>query len=301
MRILVGKVFGIGNAVMACPMIRALQYKPDVIVDILIGSTPDDVGAYQVLSHVVQHPGKIYVNAALEHDYDVAVMAIPFDGRWQNGVHFRAKEVMDGRTRPDPSTTGLVSWKDHEARYQMQNARQLGFLGIDPPCSFLEPQAYKQQIYLGMGYKKDAAGFWKQKHWGNENYAKLVKMILEKLPPPWKVVTTGDMGDMQATIGPLMRSGLGNRFDVISSSNLDDAFKVVASSIIYIGNDTGMMHVAASAGRHIISMFFLENSITKSKPLAVREDQDIVVLDGTKDRNSITPELVMTGLEVMLS
>jgi hypothetical protein len=300
-RILVGKVFGIGNAVMAVPMIKALQYKPDAVVDILIGSTPDDVGAFQVLSKVVRPPGKIYVGSALECDYDVAVMAIPFDGRWQNGAHFRATKVLDGRTRPDPSTTGLISWKDHEANYQMENARSLGFQDYDPKCSFLgHVPKDERQIYIGVGYKKDTAGFWKVKHWGNDNYAKLINLLLARLPCDWKIVTTGDMADLQLSIGPIMRAVNNSRFQQVPTTNLDDAFHVVASSRLYIGNDTGMMHVASSAGCDVLAMFFLENSIVKSRPLHVHENQECMVIDGTKDRSIVTPEYVCTGAEVIL-
>jgi len=291
---------------MAVPAIKALQWKPDTIVDILVGDTSDDVGAIQVLSKVVQGPGKLCVNSALEHDYDVAVMAIPFDGRWLNGVHFRAKEVMDGRTRPDPKTTGLVSWNDHESEYQMENARKLGYLGSTPSSRFLPftGEALPNRIYIGMGYKKDQLGFWKSKHWGNENYAALITGLLKNLPEDWKIVTTGDVGDLQLSIAPVARMVNDKRFEFKLSANLDEAFRVVASCGLYVGNDTGMMHVAASCGRNVVAMFFLENSIVKSRPLLSSQSdrplQECLVLDGTIDRAKITPQYVQTAVEVTL-
>lgn len=302
MKVLVGKCFGIGNAVMAVPMIKALQFKPNTVVDILIGNTQDDVGAFQVLSKVIKHPGKIYVNSALEGDYDVAIMAIPFDGRWKNGVHFRADQVMDGRTRPDPSTTGLSSWKDHESRYQMQNARSLGFSGVDPTCDFMPSNILKcdRDIYVGLGYKKDAAGFWKVKHWGNENYASFISKFLEK-NPDHRFVTTGDMADLKLTIGPISRWVNNRNFEFKLSANLDEAFQTVARCGTYIGNDTGMMHVASSTGSRTLGMFFLENSIVKSSPLRIRDGQLCDVIDGTGDRRaSVTPDFVANVLEEAL-
>jgi hypothetical protein len=110
-------------------------------VDVLVGSTPDDVGALEVFIDL-----KAYANC-IRHIwvdrvgfeapvYDLAIMSIPFDGRWRNGVDFQAKEVLDGRTRPDPSTTGLSSWKKHEVMYQLENAFYLGYKGPIPDCSF---------------------------------------------------------------------------------------------------------------------------------------------------------------------
>lgn len=300
MKILVGKTFGIGNAVMAVPMIKALQCKPDAIVDVLVGNTPDDVGAFQVLSKVVRPPGKIFVNSALEGDYDVAVMAIPFDGRWRNGIHFKAKTVIDGRTRPDPSTTGLVSWKEHEVRYQMKNARDLGFVGFDPSTSFMPfGKRDKDRIYVGLGYKKDTAGFWKAKHWGNDNYSRLISEILQKHPEK-KIITTGDAADMQLSVGPISRSVSDSRFEFRMSSNLDEAFRTISDCGTYVGNDTGMMHVAAACGLDVVALFFLENSIVKSSPLQVVESQNIEIVDGTKDRNVASVDNVMKIVGEML-
>ena len=184
----------------------------------------------------------------------------------------------------------------------MQNARQLGFMDIDPTCAFMSPlPKVEKKVYVGLGYKKDAVGFWKVKHWGNENYAKLIELMLKKLPSDWKVVTTGDVGDLRSSIGPISRLINDRRFEFKFSSSLDEAFQTVASSYLYVGNDTGMMHVAASAGRDVLAMFFLENSIVKSRPLTVSESQTCQVIDGTKDRSLITPERIMLGVEVALS
>lgn len=267
MKILYCKCFGIGNAVMAVPAIKALRSMGHQ-VDVLIGNLPDDGGTREVMNLLKMHKGvveSIFINQA-EGEHDLAIMAIPFDGRWRNGVHFRASKVMDGRTRPDPSTTGLVSWKRHEIEYQMDNARELGYSGPVPDCSFFEPHAIDggRTFYLGIGYKKDAAGFWKQKHWGNENFAVLVKLLLADNPLN-RVVTTGDLQDMVLTIAPIQRMVNDPRFKH-EPGNLVKSFEVVADSFFYVGNDTGMMHVAAARGRHVLGLFFLENSITKSHP-----------------------------------
>lgn len=299
MNILYGKTFGIGNAVMAIPAIRALhQLYPESRVDVLIGHLPEDFGARQVLANVVQGRGEIFVGEARQRDYDLAIMAIPFDGRWQNLIHYRALRVMDGRTRPDPSTTGLVSWNRHEVEYQMDNIRELGYGGPPPSIRFLDPPSFtRRQIYLGLGYKKDAAGFWKVKHWGNENYAELVSLLSE-MCPAYEVVTTGDRLDMHFSIAPIMKmKAAGTKGLLVKlSHNIEQAFRVISESSIYVGNDTGMMHVAASCGIPVVSMFFLENSIVKSRPWCSNN----FVFDGTKDRNSVTPLLVAQKVKEIL-
>ena len=283
---------------MAVPAIKALQLQfPDAIIDILVGTTPDDIGAYQILSRVVGHQGKIYASSAFERHYDIAIMAIPFDGRWKNGMHFNADIVIDGRTRPDPSTTGLVSWKRHEVEYQMDNVRGLGFDKVIPNCSFLPKEAPDlNSVYVGLGYKKDAAGFWKVKHWGNENYSEFIKMFLNEFPNK-KIITTGDMMDMKLSIGPISRLVLNKRFEFKVSSTLDEALKTVASCGTYVGNDTGMMHVAASCNRKTVGLFFMENSIVKSHPWCeARYD-----IDGSKNREEITPKFVFDHIAYTIS
>lgn len=271
MRVLYGKCFGIGNAVMAIPAIKAIQSLPDTSVDILVGNTPDDFGAFEILSKVVKGDGKVFVNSALERHYDVAVMAIPFDGRWKNGVHFNADKVMDGRTRPDPSTVGLVSWKKHESEYQMDNARELGFQEErDPHCSF-EDHKYQHSynVFLGVGYKKDAAGFWKVKHWGNENFSKFINIFLRKYPSG-NVFMSGDNADYILSMVPIFKdvdADLRSRVHTTLAKDLQTSIDVMKKCSAYVGNDTGMMHVAAALGLDVIAYFALENSTTKSKPL----------------------------------
>lgn len=282
---------------MAIPAIKAfasLATKEGGFVDVLIGHTPDDVGAYEVLSSLVthgQHVRKVYRGIApLEEEYDVAVLSIPYDGRWLPDVHFRAKYLMDGRTRPDPSTTGLVSWKKHEVEYQMDNAYELGYKGAIPDCSFMSSAALTRdprKVYLGVGYKKDAAGFWKVKHWGNVNFARFSKLYLES-DQRNSIVTTGDEKDQILSIFPIMREVGNTSFRHVTSMGLKDAFDVVNDCGLYVGNDTGMMHVAASMGIPCIVPFMLENSIVKSHPFGVKA----VSIDGSKS-GPPPPELLL--------
>lgn len=270
MKVLVGKTFGIGNAVMAIPMLKALKSLDNVEkLDVLIGSTSDDFGAFDVFKHlrgdVIDH---LWVNtAAPELEYDVAIMSIPFDGRWRNGVHFKAKEVMDSRTRPDPSTEGLVSWKKHEVAYQMDNAYALGYEGDVPSCSFIKRlDGSACGVYLGVGYKKDDMGFWKRKHWGNENFIELTRQLLQ-LNKSVTVATTGSLLDWRFTISELVDEFCDEpRFIAPTATELSTAFGMLLSSKVYVGNDTGMMHVAASVGIPCVVPFFIEGSIIKNRP-----------------------------------
>ncbi len=289
MNILIGKTFGIGNAIMAIPMIKAIRSEhPGARIDVLVGSLPDDGGAIDVMRYLRYPDGIIdglHVNQALGTEYDVAIMAIPFDGRWVNGRDFKAKTVIDGRPRPDPKTFGLTSWKKHEIEYQMENAHFLGYDGPTPSCSFLEEpplwdkKTFERSIYMGVGYKKDAAGMWKVKHWGNENYAQLCRLFFLR-EKNVRVVVTGDAGDMALSLKPiqarLKQWGMDDRFVIVPTTSLRHAFAVVNSCHLYVGNDTGMMHVAAACDRKVVGIFNMENAIVKNPPFC----SDNLILEG---------------------
>lgn len=271
MNILVGKTFGIGNAICAIPMIKAIKSLGHK-VDLLIGSFPDDFGAREILKNQGEN---LYFHSVPDRTYDLAIMAMPFDGRWKNGIHYRANQVWDERPRPDPSTMGFSSWQKHEIEYQMDWARQLGFAGETPNCSFTTddellgdfPPAlvWKEKcIYVGVGYKKDAAGFWKQKHFGNEKFAKLIKLLLDS-DPQVLVRSTGDVTDMQLSMFPISKM-VNNGNYITQVTNLEKSFLVMASCGSYVGNDTGMAHVAASLGKKVAVYFNMDNAWTKSRP-----------------------------------
>ncbi len=269
MKILVGKTFGIGNACLSVPMVKALSTIGEV--DVLIGSSLDDLGAYDVFFELrrlgcVQN---IWVDSAPgQIEYDAAVMAIPFDGRWQNGRDFTAKRVMDGRKRPgNVERLGFDMWKKHESEYQMDDARELGFKeSLTPPPNFLDhPEISTGRIYLGLGYKRDPGGFGLSKHWGNERYINFIHEV-RRLRPGTTFVSTGNVSDLYQTGSPLMRS-VGPEVLTFEFLPIGRSFDVVRSSLAYFGNDTGMMHVAASLGLPTFGLMAYPDLLVKNPPL----------------------------------
>ena len=296
MRVLFARCFGIGNAVMCVPALKALKSLGHQ-VDVLVGNTPDDFGAFDVMNLLRIHSGTIdnlWVGSVPKDagEYDLAIQSMPFDGRWRNRVHFWALRTMDGRTRPDPSSTGLSSWKKTETEYQIDNIRQLGFEAEMPGCSFMPYRMFGDgtplRFYLGVGYKKDAAGFWKVKHWGNDRYAALVKRILSTFEGS-QVWTTGDMADYTCSIRPIEKAVGSDRFRYYPGGLLS-SFNVLNECQVYVGNDTGMMHVAAAQQKRVVGIFTMENSLTKARPWcpvqACLED-----VDGTKTEEDVVRKI----------
>lgn len=285
-KVLFGRVFGIGNAVMAIPAIKHYRDTPGYDVTVVVGTTKDDTGALEVLRMLegirVLTDRELFIESLSgweprdgrptvrpPHMFDDGILSIPYDGRWNNVFNVICERVWDGRTRPDPATTGFVSWMKHEAEYQLDIAEHLtGRPAIRPiDSSFYGGAADASPVvYFGIGYKKDRDGFWKKKHWGDENFLGLARMILENHPGR-EIIVTGDTEDMRGT-GRLL-AGLGNRVKV-SMPGLVQSIGLLAGCDSYIGNDTGMMHVAASMGKAVVSVFNFEGTKVKNSPLCER-------------------------------
>lgn len=282
MRILVGKTFGIGNACLSVPMIKSLFGIGTGTVDVLVGSGPDDFGAIEVFRTLqetwpspARFVNRIHVDRVpdSEDPYDVAIMAIPFDGRWQNGVHYRAREVLDGRKRPDNvDRLGFDMWKKHEIEYQMENARALGYDGPTPDGSFM-PRGVPDPdlVYVGLGYKRDPGGFGASKHYGNARYAALLEEI-RRLRPSTRFVSTGSPADLiQSWYQIVKMHGPGySQYYRFPMLDLTHSFRQLASCSAYVGNDTGMMHVAASLGMPTCGLFSYPDLLVKNPPFCDR-------------------------------
>lgn len=282
MRILVGKTFGIGNALLSIPMIKALRLLGHR-VDVLVGSGPDDWGALDVFMYFMENHGLspqcLYTDRVPEEvdPYDVAIMAIPFDGRWQNGVHFRASEVWDARKRPDNvDRLGFDMWHQHEVQYQVDNARGLGFKG-DSPDGRIDERSYPQDtdlVYLGIGFKRDPSGFGLSKHFGNERYFQLMRAI-RRIRPGTQFFSTCGVTDWIQVGVPLKKRMfeddpmLAESYNCKASSVLE-AIQKVRSCAAYLGNDTGMMHMAAAFELPTFGLFAYRDLLVKNPPYTRR-------------------------------
>lgn len=306
--LLFARCFGIGNALMSVPAIKHYA-RCGFDVTVLVGTGPDDGGAYEVLS-AVNWPTE-YLRPTILKDshtvvgrrWDVGVFSIPYDGRWVQ-LESSCGFVYDGRPRPDPSTFGFSSWEKHEAEYQLELAETLTGVpakrelwgGPDPsighPAWPVEGANYA--VYLGIGRKRDAAGFWEKKHWGDENYLELARMILaHDSRHNFELVSSGNRMDLLTTGKFLIQNlpkaaGPAGRGFGFAENGIQGTMNVMSRCHSFIGNDTGTMHLAAAMGLPIVSVFKFEGTRRKNHPLS--DPLTWEVLEG-HDRD-VTPEEV---------
>jgi len=282
-RVLFAKVFGLGNAVLSVPAVKMLL-RAGANVTVVVGDTPDDAGAREVfvhLAHALDVRARLRVVSlpVVGHagHFDVAILSMPYDGRWRQNVNFTADVVLDGRPRPDPTAPlGLECWKKHEVDYQIDVVRKL-FPNQEyhqvPSTSFLQTGPFLHLLpkftYLGVGYKRDSARYWTRKHWGTERYAELVCRILAS-DPDVIVLSSGSPVDVQQTLAPIARRVASEFADpsrfYFKMCDMEDMFKMVSLCSTYVGNDTGTMHVAASIGARVLGLFFMPGAEVKNSP-----------------------------------
>jgi hypothetical protein len=251
-------------------------------VDVLVGDRPDDIGAREVFQELRRWGTRPVVINEIYHGrvplgiepYDVAIMAIPYDGRWLNGLDFFAKRVLDGRKRPgNVERLGFDMWEKHEAEYMMENARELGFQGETPDGSFLnQPGHDPDLVYLGIGYKRDRGGFGLSKHFGNDRFIALIREVL-RLRPGTRFVSSGPMVDLMDT-ARWITWGTDRQLEYVTAPSgalgLQRSFELIGRCGSYVGNDTGMMHVAASTGIPTMGLFAYLGLLVKNPPFCAR-------------------------------
>lgn len=289
MRIVVAKSFGIGNAVLTIPLLKALKSMGHR-VEVLCGNTVDDWGAYQVFEHCDagiiddfrcddKHPGneKQVTQEWLNNEPDVFIRAIPYDQRWENlRVYWPNAKWIDGRKRPNNvERLGFDMWEKHEVLYQMEDAVELGYSGPVPSSKFLElGEVDPDLVYLGIGFKRDVSGFGLSKHYGNERYADLIVEI-RKLHPTAKFVSTGGPTDLIQIGYQINRHLQSTDFYQCLPLSLSKSFEVISRCGSYIGNDTGFMHVAASLDMPTFGLTPYPDLRVKNPPLCRRGMMDL--------------------------
>lgn len=251
--ILVIQEYGIGNAILCTPLVRALAKENRVDLVLAKDRVPGLIlkGVFEGLSNgrvlydivppsvkyeVVMYchpPGKIrprpgQVRKALEIPTD------PVKRKEKYAFRFSEHEV--------------TACRKMAAGYATQPYDSHTYCCPAPPCRF--SRVDRKQISIGIGYLKNHP-FWAGKHFGNDNYVHLVDRLMEH-PLVENVILVGDAKDRQ-TDGEVIAARCPARN--MCGTGLGTILSVIMGSDVYIGNDTGLMHVAAAYDLPTIGIF----------------------------------------------
>ncbi len=135
-------------------------------------------------------------------------------------------------------------------------------LGIDPaplPVAWTAPDDRERAAsllppgrrYVGFG----ATANWAPKIWPAERFAELFhRLRAGPLPDAVPVVLAGP-GPTEAALAAPLLAALPEAIDLVGTLEIAEVTAVIQRCVLYVGNDSGLMHLAAAAGTPTIGLF----------------------------------------------
>jgi heptosyltransferase-2 len=252
---------GMGNLILTTPMLRALrEIKPDARISVLTWERGSDIlQGWPVVDEIVtQHHGHFVQSiGGLDHLLVSPVSCLKYPGVLEGSRHV----VM-------PQKRGKV-WGKHESEYNMDLIRDaFNYSGDVPSCEcFLtqenittaenhagEPGSY---IVVAAGYLHE--DHWVLKHWGNKNYAELLPLLKQF----GHIVFVGDQNDYEDAeeIIGLADMDSDRPTNLCGQLSIKDTGGVLHGARAIVGNDSGLLHVAACFGTPTVAVWTFTNPI----------------------------------------
>lgn len=96
---------------------------------------------------------------------------------------------------------------------------------------------------------------WKYKHWVNEKWAFVIESVLKcNIKNKYKIHLIGHPSE-EGIINNIIKSIKGENYEVILTEDLEDLCNAISRLEIFIGLDSGPMHVADAYNKKIITLF----------------------------------------------
>lgn len=250
MRILFITANRVGDAVLSTGLLdHLIRAHPDAEITVACG--PDAVG---VFARMPNRARTIVLTKRRANVHWVGLWAWAVRRRWDLVVDIRGsalgwlvptrtRAVMRPRSGPKVAQLGAV-------------------LGLDPPplpVTWTAPEdRARAATLLPAGRPLVALGptaNWPVKLWPAERFAALfVALTAGALPGAVPVVLGGPGAAERAMAAPLLAL-LPDAIDVVGALSLPEAAACLARADLYIGNDSGLMHLAAATGTPTLGLF----------------------------------------------
>jgi ADP-heptose:LPS heptosyltransferase len=283
-KILIAQQFGLGNAVMTTPLIRALS----TIKKTTIHCTYDEKRkAVQVvlgdLPEVVKVHGCRQVDAIIKESFDLVILAGSVGNLKAKYRIPRTMSPMPEISRTVPKEQHGKYFEKHEIEYLMDAARSLGYEGntFYPYIGKTDDVVLDldgPKVCLGIGYFKGDT--WSpKKHWGNENYARLADDLAAVGAHVFLVGGSMDRVDARQIVA-LAKS---QPRSLVERLSVRSAFGLFQACDCFVGNDTGFAHAAAALERPTMTIFNGKvSSAKKNAPQGVAAQHLIEAIPGQR-------------------
>lgn len=279
-KILVFSFSFIGDAVLSTAVIQPLRsHFPDTHITFLTGPSPyhllandpqiDDNLVYDNRGKHAGLKGRLKaINTLRREKYDLVVnLRDSFIARCIGAKHW-------GLVRGDRERHAVVRYLDVLSRHGVDitdaNPRlQLTEAERTTASRFLADAGVKsEKLLIGI----HPGGNWEYKLWRAEKYAQLASTLSQEKNATILLFASPNERELQAQVaGSMDTSPI-----LVKAANLREVAALIAACDIYIGNDTGPMHIAAAVGTPVIALFGSTNHI-RSGPYG---DRHTVVQSG---------------------
>jgi heptosyltransferase-2 len=285
MKILIRATNWVGDAIMAMPALRAIRGRfPDARISILARSYVADIyrgqnicdelmsydpkGAHQGLSgreRLAQQLRKQKFDVALllQNAFDAAWLA------WRAGIPERVGYARDGRSLlltkkvPVPRRGETPA---HEQFYYLELLRRAGWIDSLPGESLVtldvsdEHRRQAEAAMLFAGARPNAlriaigagASYGSAKCWPPERFADFVNRF--RLHTDADVILFGTAAEQK--VSDAIAAGIkGPSISLVGKTAIADLPALLSRSRLFVGNDSGAMHVAAAVGLPVVAIF----------------------------------------------
>jgi heptosyltransferase-2 len=281
LKIMIRATNWVGDAIMALPALRAVRRKyPDAQIAILARPYVADIYREQrICDELIPYaatgiPGRERLARELrERKFDVALLLQnAFDAAWlawRAGVRERIGYARDGRSLllttavPVPKPGEIPA---HEKFYYLELLRRAGWTDSLSGESFIRlevPEALRRraaQALFAAGARPDrlriaigaGASYGSAKCWSPERFAGVANRLVSETGA--EVILFGTAGEIpvaQAIIAGMRETPI----DLTGKTNIADLPALLSQCHLFIGNDSGAMHVAAAVGLPVVAIF----------------------------------------------
>jgi heptosyltransferase-2 len=285
MKILVRAPNWAGDAVMALPALEMIRrtHPGDEICILARPGVGDLLSGQPIANRILQYDfrgrhqgwlgrGKL-VGELRKEKFDMAVLLQnAFEAAWlawRAGIPERIGYARDGRglllTKAIPAPQEGEIPK-HESHYYLELLRRAGWIEGSPaiaPIHLGIPEAARaaaESSLRSAGARENAwrcaiapgASYGAAKCWPPERFALLADRLISECDADVIFFGTAGEKEIAARIGSNMKS---RAISLVGETSTRDLAALFASCSLFIGNDSGAMHVAAAAGLPVIGIF----------------------------------------------
>ncbi|MCY4146934.1 MAG: WecB/TagA/CpsF family glycosyltransferase [Chloroflexi bacterium] len=282
-RILLVQLADIGDLVLTTPALAALrEARPKATIDLLAATQALPIVPAELVNEILSfdRAGKSASRAMFARDnlplllriiqkrYDSLVFCHHFTlraGLWKFRLIARAsgaKRIIGLQNGKAGFLTASLPDEGFGARHQAQY--WLDLVGLLGACSQPRPAQVRRQACPLLGdsltspsvvMHAGSGGYSPARRWGAERFAELARLLQEKCGA--SIVVVGQEADREQA---LTESLAAPHVNLTGKTTLPQLADVIANADLFVGADSGVMHIAAAVGTPVLSIFGPSNA-----------------------------------------